>query len=419
MFKTSRMEWSKKRGVSLLILSSCIVLGVATLLISRAATTTVSLEAEDGVKCNTSLEKSAAGASRGKYVRFSTNGCSADYKVSDWITSSTVPILNPAEGSWPEGSLGNFRFLCHPSRLNYDDPIVYPGQPGQAHLHMFFGNRNLNYQTNTDNITKAGAGSCYGGPLNRTGYWIPAVLDNNGKARLPYWTVFYYKSQGLPITRTHPTKPIQPYPAGLRMISGNMHATTSQNDWHMQWQCLDSNEANIYPDQQFSVFPNCPAGNKLKLQFSFPQCGARNTDGTPVLDSADHKSHLSYQAFGNVCPASHPIPYAEVSLNMIWNVTGSNVNTWKLSSDSPSAVRGASVHADWMMGWDETIMNTFITNCVNGGRNSNNGNLCNGTSLKAVSGPQEGRYTGPEIVDAPAPGSQYTAPSGFVGTSFP
>jgi len=29
---------------------------------------------------------------------------------------------------------GAFRFVCAPAGLNYDDPIVYPNQPGKSHL---------------------------------------------------------------------------------------------------------------------------------------------------------------------------------------------------------------------------------------------------------------------------------------------
>ncbi len=391
------------------------VLGVAALLVSYAATD-VPTKSTSGSLCSNVLAPAVCANGEVAFKAGAVTPPAATFNASDWMTSSTIPGLNPAEGSWPVGSLGNFRFLCWASHLNYDDPIVYPGEKAKAHLHMFFGNRNLSYQTTAENITKSGSGSCYGGPLNRTGYWIPALLDSNNKARIPNWVVFYYKSQGLAVNS------IQPYPTGLRMIQGNMNATSSQNDWRIQWQCLNSAESNIYPGQEFSVIPNCPAGNKLKLQFLFPQCGARNADGTPKLDSPDHKSHMIVQTDSHVCPSSHPIPYPEVSLNMIWNVTGSNANTWYLSSDRMGGVNkpgGTTTHADWFMGWDENTMNTFVNRCIREGRNSNNGNLCNGTSLKAVAGPEGGRFTGAEVVDPPAVGSQYNVESAFPGTAFP
>ncbi len=38
------------------------------------------------------------------------------------------------------GEHGAIRVSCHANHFNFDDPIVYPGQSGKAHLHMFFGN---------------------------------------------------------------------------------------------------------------------------------------------------------------------------------------------------------------------------------------------------------------------------------------
>lgn len=37
-------------------------------------------------------------------------------------------------------SIGQFRFQAAPSHYLKDDPILFPGQPGGSHLHMFFGN---------------------------------------------------------------------------------------------------------------------------------------------------------------------------------------------------------------------------------------------------------------------------------------
>ena len=48
-----------------------------------------------------------------------------------------IPPL-PGAGDWETG--GAFRLLCNWSKMSNDDPIVYPGQPGAAHHHTFFGN---------------------------------------------------------------------------------------------------------------------------------------------------------------------------------------------------------------------------------------------------------------------------------------
>ena len=39
----------------------------------------------------------------------------------------------------PSDGTGAFRTVCDFSHMAFDDPIVFPGQPGKSHLHAFFG----------------------------------------------------------------------------------------------------------------------------------------------------------------------------------------------------------------------------------------------------------------------------------------
>ena len=45
--------------------------------------------------------------------------------------------------------IGAFRIPCAYSHMAFNDPIVYPGQPGRAHLHTFFGNTASHVQNGT------------------------------------------------------------------------------------------------------------------------------------------------------------------------------------------------------------------------------------------------------------------------------
>ena len=40
----------------------------------------------------------------------------------------------------PQGGKGQFVVACAYSHASLDDPIVFPGQPGASHRHVFFGN---------------------------------------------------------------------------------------------------------------------------------------------------------------------------------------------------------------------------------------------------------------------------------------
>ena len=72
---------------------------------------------------------------------------------------------------------GSFRTMCSLAKMAFDDPIVFPGQPGKSHLHMFFGNTAVSGNSTAASIKSTGNGTCKGGTLNRTAYWTPAMVD--------------------------------------------------------------------------------------------------------------------------------------------------------------------------------------------------------------------------------------------------
>jgi hypothetical protein len=87
---------------------------------------------------------------------------------------------------------GAFRVACDASHMSNDDPIVYPGVVGAAHHHTFFGNTSIN--ANTTNPAAGGNSTCRGGTMNRSGYWIPSMVDTQtGKPLKGDGNVVYYK----------------------------------------------------------------------------------------------------------------------------------------------------------------------------------------------------------------------------------
>ena len=53
--------------------------------------------------------------------------------------STAREAIDPARVG-PQGRVAQFVVQCTLSHAEYDDPIVYPDQPGMSHLHTFFGN---------------------------------------------------------------------------------------------------------------------------------------------------------------------------------------------------------------------------------------------------------------------------------------
>ena len=79
-----------------------------------------------------------------------------------FVGSKRILIQSSPQQGYEDGDQGNFRNYCDFSHMNYDDPIVYPGQPGAAHLHSFFGNTGVNARTTTGSLRTSGNGTCWG-----------------------------------------------------------------------------------------------------------------------------------------------------------------------------------------------------------------------------------------------------------------
>jgi len=142
----------------------------------------------------------------------------------------SIAMLTPP-GAIPPAAMdrladGAFRLLCNWSKMAFDDPIVYPGQPGVSHHHTFFGNTEIDATTTSDNIRSKGMASCRGGTINLSGYWMPSMIDTaTNKPVAPNSLLVYYKT-GL-WTYMNDGSVIQPLPKGLKMIAGTSSNATA------------------------------------------------------------------------------------------------------------------------------------------------------------------------------------------------
>ena len=279
-----------------------------------------------------------------------------------FVGSKRILIQSSPQQGYEDGDQGNFRNYCDFSHMNYDDPIVYPGQPGAAHLHSFFGNTGVNARTTTGSLRTSGNGTCSGGIANRSAYWVPSLLDGNGRPVKPTMSLIYYKSGEVPASQT------RPMPAGLRMIAGDAKATRGQSDSVLAWMGCGWSPFIL----------ECGTGGQMWVIVTFPQCWNGRD-----LDSPDHKSHMAYVRYGrHSCPASHPVPIPQLAINVFWTQPPGDYRTFRLSSDL--AVRGAkggqTMHADFIEGWEPSVRRTWNRECVIEGRDCTRG-LGNATML--------------------------------------
>ena len=259
-------------------------------------------------------------------------------------------VADPSQLPTPN-DIGAFREPCNFSHMSFDDPIVFPGQPGKSHLHTFFGNTGTNASTTAASLAGSGNSSCAGGTLNRSAYWVPAMIDTRTGAPIkPNSSIFYYKTGYNGIS----PQAVQPLPAGLRMVSGNPQNHQSASP--ARYGCVGGADQGWYG----STIPNCSVGSELIMEVIFPQCW----DGVN-LDSPDHISHMASPSNG-ACPASHPVPVPVVSFEVHYTITAADApSRWRLSSDNYDAnlPGGLSGHGDWFNGWDTATMATFVKNC--------------------------------------------------------
>jgi hypothetical protein len=247
--------------------------------------------------------------------------------------------------------------------MRSDDPIVRPGQPGASHLHTFFGNTGTNANSTAESLAATGNGSCRGGTINRTGYWVPTVIDTKtGTPIGPDLIHVYYKSGYI----VRPVSKVQAMPPGLRMVAGDPMATGKQSGvGDMNWSCFDGGAG-----QNKQPFIHDCGDGPLSMNVEFPQCWNGKD-----LDSPDHRSHMAYAIEGKGCPASHPVALPVISFHVLYNMVQKDANGrthkvdisgWRLSSDMYDAGKpgGFSVHGDWFYGWKPSIVDMWIPACV-------------------------------------------------------
>ncbi len=298
------------------------------------------------------------------------------------IQALTEAAPQPDNGGAPEGQ---FRLACEYSHFSYDDPIIYPGQPGKSHFHMFFGNTETDAHTTENVLINSGGGTCQGYELNRSAYWVPALLDGKGNAVVPYQIIIYYKTKS--------PQTVIPMPQGLQMIGGNDLDYSFETRSELHWSCGGSGKAYNLTNR----IPDC-GGDVINAAVQFPNCW----DGVNLFKPApDYTSHLLYVNESQPCPSSHPQRLPQISFLIYWRGADS-VDGWHLSSDDfdvPGAVPGGSLHADWWGAWNDEAIELWTFNCLRASRNCSYGQT--GTPRQLASLTKLEEYEGPNYIPIP------------------
>ena len=327
---------------------------------------------------------------------------------SGYASNSFHRVRTGYTGSFND--LGEVRITCGVSHHAYDDPIVNPGQPGASHMHTFFGNAGVNASSTYQSLRNAPQGStCAGGAVNKSAYWFPSLIDRSRNQVVePTLTFVYYKTGYW----GQDGRNVRDIPDGLRMVSGDAAARSSQADWNVNWSC-STHEGGV-PQNEIRRGPaiqRCDQGQLLGATIMFPQCWNGRD-----LDSANHKSHMAHPSFNGSCPSTHPVLLPQITIHATWVMGSAGSSSLYLSNDmmTPSgAPAGQGLHADFFDGWDPASKRTFVDNCLNARRDCGVRALGDGyelldiTSSRGVRTAQLSRTT---TTEPPAPTPTTTAP---------
>lgn len=324
------------------------------------------------------------------------------------------PLLVPA---WGTGAIpvsgvpdvvGAFRFVCAPGHLLYDDPAVFPGQPGRSHLHQFFGNTGANAFSTYESLRTTGDSTC-NNILNRSAYWIPAMLDGKGNVVRPDYVAIYYKRRPVddPLCMKIAAKGCADLPRGLRYVFGYDMVTGTTPTGGGHFNCDGPGAVSGHFRTIPEAAKGCPSGARLGAVIGSPECW----DGKR-LDSPNHRDHMANPAYiGQAypqCPASHPYLVPAFTLGAWYAVDDARADGWSLSSDAMpmpdgtihKMTPGSTLHGDWFGAWDDAVMKLWTDNCINKLLNCSGGDLGNGQQLRMDQG-----YTykaSPRLVPVPA-----------------
>jgi hypothetical protein len=295
---------------------------------------------------------------------------------TDQLLLSPGGVLGAAAdpSNWEQD--GAIRTFCKPSHVNNDDALVHPGEPGVAHDHTFF--RPGTDSTLTDaNVRAPGSRStCRGGTLDLTARWMPSMYEKTTmRTIVPHGLLMYYKTglctysitcSGSADLTAAALLDIHWLPPGLHLLAGDPAATAPTGV--VQFACMmSSGNARVSGD----TIPACLVGEALWVQVHLPNCLALNADGSPMVDSADHRSHAAYMEAWPTwtsptpgkayrCPLDHPFEIPQIDAKEIFEVLpGMDTTQWGLSCGPDYCA-----HVDWFNGWDFSVMDPTSTECL-------------------------------------------------------
>ncbi len=251
--------------------------------------------------------------------------------------SDRAGAVGPARHLGPQGRVGQFVVHCGYSHSGAHDPIVHLGHEGRSHRHDFYGADSVDSHSTAESLL--GTGTTCEKPADTAAYWQPTLYDHGAVVEPTGIAAYYRAAPGVdPLD-------VETMPVGLAMIAGDQTAAEPQDGEATGWVCGSRTRITDEP-------PECPASAPLRLMLTFHDCW----DGEH-LDSADHQSHVAYSDAGR-CPASHPVHIPQVTVSVMFPISGPGHDLTLASGNIYSA------HGDFLNAWEPDGLLREIEQCI-------------------------------------------------------
>lgn len=239
-----------------------------------------------------------------------------------------------AEETLPEGAAN---VVCKYSHTLADDPILYPGKPGIAMSHDFFGNEAANGNSTAESLLTKSASTCEN-VADATAYWAPSLRLADGRIIKPSYQKTYYTNQAVPGENRYKVNPL---PNGIQLLAGDHHGSAANSN--ISFICTGTDYMNDIPTQ---CKPDPVKGTQFNIGISFPTCWDGKNYAPLVMSGGPNNA--AYADKSGTCPAGYPKRIPHISINvayMLGNVT--DLSGAQLSLDPTLDDKGNVVHENW------------------------------------------------------------------------